>query len=109
MLLIPVHGLGESGDTGGKSSDLSKFKCTCCSGAQRSMGASAQQGAGTSGMCKMTNSANFTVTNVARIRFVHLHWKTSDCACWEVLAHRAVWRDVRKQKSMPILNENKKI
>lgn len=109
VLLIPVHRLWESGDKGEKRSDLSKIKCTWCSDAQRSMGASAEQGAGTSEMYKMTNSANFTVTNVARIKLVHLHWKTSDCACWEALAHRAVWREVRKQKSMPILQENKKI
>lgn len=62
---------------------------------------------GTLEIRKMTNSANFTVTSVARIRLVHLRWK-ADCACREVLAHRAVWSDVRKQKPVPFLEENRK-
>lgn len=57
--------------------------------AQRSTGAPAERGAGALGTCEMTKNADFTVTSVARIRAVHLCWKTA-WACWEVLTHGAV-------------------
>lgn len=54
-------------------------------------------------MSEMINSPNFTVANVARInQACAFALENLGCACWEVLAQRAVRSDVRKQKAVPV-------
>lgn len=68
--------MGEFGDMGKKEGIFSKLNAAAVQMHREAQEHPLNVVLGTLETCEMKNSANFTATNVARIRLVHLCWNT---------------------------------